>query len=453
MTSARMASPARAGVVLAAFGAALVCGGAMAIRPGAGLALVLGLGFVPLAFFNLPMALALVAPLALLRYLPAVSVGPTLAFAVVLMAWLGTLASRGSRAAVRLGQWRAVWLIAITLIWLAISVAWAEDRQAAGEQMIDWGVAAVLALMYFTTLLTERQIRLAIGGFVFGALIAVCIGLASTGLRPAPSALETATYTEGRLQAGGADPNYLAAWLVPAIVLAGGLMASTRSALHRCAILFGAAIIMVGLAATQSRGGLLAAIAAAVVALLVMRGHRLQVAAAMAIAVGLIGFWLAISPGALERVSTSDGGGSGRTDLWTVAWRVAEDHPLIGVGVGNFQHVSAAYVRRPGQLTFVEFVVDEPHLVHNSYLQVLAENGVIGLLLYATVLLVFLAASWRVARQFDARGDLRLATLARSLFVAQISVMVAIFFISAAPSAPFWLLCGVSGALLMHARA
>lgn len=450
--AARHQLPPRAVVVCAALGAAALCGLLIAIRPAAGVGFALALGLVPLAFYNLPMALAMIAPIAFIRHLPVVWVGPTFAFAVVLMAWLGVLAARDSPAAARLARWRGVWLIALTLVWLVLTIAWTGDGHAATKELLNWCIAALLALIYFTTLLSERQLRLVIGGFVFGALLAVSIGLASTGLRPASSALETATYTQGRLQAGG-DPNYLAAGLVPAIVLTAGLMASTRSILVRWGLMFAAAIITVGLAATQSRGGLLAAVAAALVALLVMRRHRLQVSAMMAIAVGLIGFWLAISPGALERITDADGGGSGRADVWTVAWRVFEDHPFQGVGLGGFREASAAHVLQPGQLTAVEHIVDKPKVVHNTYLQLLAETGVIGLALYLAALIAFLAASWRAARLFDARGDPGLATLSRSLFVAQISGAVALFFISGATSVPFWLLYGMSGALLMLARA
>lgn len=443
--------PLRALVFCAALGAAALCGLLMAIRPAAGVGFALALGLVPLAFYNLPMALALIAPIAFIRHFPVMWVGPTFAFAVVLMAWFGVLSGRKSDAAARLARWRGVWLIAITLVWLVLTIAWVTDGQAASKELVSWGIAALLALIYFTTLVTERQLRLVIGGFVFGALLAVCIGLASTGLRPASSALETATYAQGRLQAG-ADPNYLAAGLVPAIVLAAGLTASTRSILVRSGLMLAAAIITIGLAATQSRGGLLAAMAAAIVALLVMRRHRLQVSAAMAIAVGLIGFWLAVSPGALERITETDGGGNGRSDVWTVAWRVFEEHPFQGVGLGGFREASAAHVLQPGQLTAVEHIVDKPKVVHNTYLQLLAETGVIGLVLYLAALLAFLGASWQAARLFDARGDPGLATLARSLFVAQIGGAVALFFISGATFVPFWLLYGVSGALLMLAR-
>lgn len=452
MTISRLQLPARAVVVTAAFGAAILCGLLMAIRPAAGVGFAFALVLIPLAFYNLPMALALMAPIAFIRHLPAVWVGPTFAFAVIVMAWLGTLSARDSLAAQRLARWRGVWLIAITLVWLVLTVAWAQDGDAATKEIVNWFVAALLALVYFTTLLNERQLRLVIGAFVLGAVLAVSIGLASSGLRPASSALETATYTEGRLQAG-ADPNYLAASLVPAILLAGGLIASTSSVLYRWVLTSAAAIITIGLAATQSRGGLLAAVAAAIVALFVMRRHRLQVTAAMAISVGLIVIWLAISPGAFERIINADGGGNGRADLWTVAWRVFEDHPVRGVGLGGFEQASSSYVLQPGQLTSVELIVDKPHVVHNTYLQLLAETGVPALVLYVAALLAFLAASWRAARLFDARGDPGLATLARSLFVAQVSIMVALFFISGSTTAPFWMLYGVSGALLMLARA
>jgi len=82
---------------------------------------------------------------------------------------------------------------------------------------------------------------------------------ASGGLESSSDAIERATATEGRLQGGGGDPNFLAAGLIPAVGLAGALMAGDRRVLVRGGLLAAIAILTVGFAATQSRGGLVAA--------------------------------------------------------------------------------------------------------------------------------------------------------------------------------------------------
>ncbi len=441
-----------AGVATAGIAVAGMCGLLMAVRPAAGIGFALALLFVPLAFINLPVALVLIAPIPFLRFLPAVWIGPTFAFLVVLVAWLGTLGK--SDTGRRLVRHRpAILVFSALLVWLIVSLSWAEPESAeVGWDLINWVLAGLVALIFATTPREERHVRLILGAFVAGAVLSVMIGLLSTGLQPASSAVETATYTEGRLKGGVSDPNYLAAGLVPAIVLAMALVAGSRTTLGRWALLVSVGIAAVGLGATQSRGGFLAALAAAGLALLVMRRYRLKILAVVVLVGALAGLWFAAAPGAWERISEADGGGSGRAELWLVAWRVVESHPVVGVGFGGFERAAAEYVRQPGQLTTVKLIVDDPHVVHNTYLQMLAETGVVGLALFLGVLGSLLAAALRAARLFEAHGDARMATLARALFVAQASGLVALFFVSNATDVGLWLLFGLGGAMLLLAR-
>ena len=128
-----------------------------------------------------------------------------------------------------------------------------------------------------TTITTRKQVLLVMLGFVCGAVLSVVIGLVVNGLSGVSSAYETATQTEGRLSGGSGDPNYLAAGVVPAIVLAAGLFQQLKGALSRLGLGVALVILVTGLAATQSRGGLLAAIGALVASLVIMRGRRRHV--------------------------------------------------------------------------------------------------------------------------------------------------------------------------------
>ena len=62
-----------------------------------------------------------------------------------------------------------------------------------------------------------------------------------------------------------------------------------------------------------------------------------------------------------------------REALWTGAVRMAADRPLIGVGPGRFGTESPRYVRNN------PIPLGETPVVHNSYLHVLAEIGLLGL--------------------------------------------------------------------------
>ena len=57
-------------------------------------------------------------------------------------------------------------------------------------------------------------------------------------------------------------------------------------------------------------------------------------------------FFLA-SPSALHRVTSFNAGGNGPAELWTVGWRMTDDHPVLGGGLAAFQMEAKNYVREP----------------------------------------------------------------------------------------------------------
>ncbi|HEX8082728.1 MAG TPA: O-antigen ligase family protein [Solirubrobacteraceae bacterium] len=441
-------------VAIAAAGVALFSGLLIAVRPALGVGFVVALAFVPIAFVNLRLALVLCTPIPFIQYLPAVSVGPTFALLVVLAAWLGTGRDRraaGASALARQGPLVAVLLGLV--VWVTVSIALSEDTGRALGEATNWYVAALLFFIFATTLRTGRDARLVVAAFVFGAVLSVSVGLAATGLHPVDSAIETSTFTEGRLKGGSSDPNYLAAGIVPAIVLAFGLAAGLRSALSRWAVAVAIMILAVGLAATQSRGGFIALLVAALAGVVLIRRHRLLILSGTAVLCGLVALSLAVTPGAWDRVTKVDGGGNGRSDLWTVAWRIGQEHPVTGVGISDFATEAHRYVRRPGQLTDAALIVDRPHVAHNTYLQVLTELGLVGLALFLALVAVFLALTWQAARRFVERGETALASLTTALLVAELAWLIALFFISAASDRRMWILFALAVVLrVMSAR-
>jgi O-antigen ligase len=71
-----------------------------------------------------------------------------------------------------------------------------------------------------------------------------------------------------------------------------------------------------------------------------------------------------------------------RYDLWRAGWLMWLDHPIRGVGIGMYAHNSYAYMQRlPG-------VMPRTLVAHNMYVQTLAETGLIGLLLFLSIIYV-----------------------------------------------------------------
>ena len=116
--------------------------------------------------------------------------------------------------------------------------------------------------------------------------------------------------------------------------------------------------------------------------------------------------WLA-PPDAVEHV-THTGGGTGRTTIWAVGWRMVEAHPFTGIGADNFQISSIHYLLRPGALTRTDFIVEKPKVAHNTYLEVLATLGIVGLLMFLSILAFAIRQTVRAVRSFARRGDYKM---------------------------------------------
>jgi hypothetical protein len=430
-------------VIGAALAGATLAGLAMVRGVQLGIAVAVGLCYAPLVFLNLRMAIVVWLPSVSLIAVSALDVGPNLAGLLIVMAWFGMLATRGSSVAALLVQHGRLLVVAGALVlWVLLSMAWAKQPPALGSQIIFSWLAVGLILLVISTTITERRyLRLAVGAFVLGAVISVVIGLFGGVVQD-----ETA-----RVVGGSGDPNFLAAGVVPGIVLAAGLAAGSDRVLVRLAVLPAIALLTVGLVASESRGGFVAAIVAAVAVLVLAKNHRAWAVAFVLCVVGVAGAWFSIDPAAWQRVSDFSES-TGRSELWSVAWQMWQDHPVGGVGLDGFIDNAAGYVRDLGPLEFAEFITDEPKVVHNTYLQLLAETGIVGLALFLGVVVGCVRRAWRAAALFERMGDLPMATLARSAIAGVVAMLASGFFVSGGTDRRFWVLLALGPALLACAR-
>jgi O-antigen ligase len=446
----RAARPSAAQAFAAAAAAAggLAVGVAVTVDVKVGLALALAAVAAPLALIDVPVAAAAWVGLGLLSGLAPFGLATTAVGLLLLAAWLVRLPAERARAAAALRLHRGLLAWAgLLLLWLALSIGWARDPGAAALELARWSMAAVALVILLTVVRTERDIRLIVVALIAGTLVSVLVGLAAGGLGAPETSLDTATSTQGRLQGGSGDPNFLASYIVPVAVLAAAVR-PLLPAVGRAVVPGAIVVLVVGLGATQSRGGTLAAIAALLAAVVLMRGRRLWVLATIALVTCAAVAYFAAMPSAIDRLTSSSDGGNGREDLWRVAGRMFADHPVAGVGLDNFRVRSSGYVREPGSLQFVDLIAERPHEVHNTYLQILAENGVVGLLLLVAFVLAALASARRAARRFQARGAVALAQIARAVLVADVALLVAALFLSFGSRPTFWVLLALGPLLL-----
>lgn len=73
-----------------------------------------------------------------------------------------------------------------------------------------------------------------------------------------------------------------------------------------------------------------------------------------------------------------------RLKLWHLALRMFEDHPVRGVGNGNYVKLHALYLKRYPQYYYYSTFKEYPS--HNSYLKILSELGILGFIPFAAML-------------------------------------------------------------------
>jgi O-antigen ligase len=431
---------------------ALVLGVALAVNVVYGLTLLFVALYVPLVFADLPAAIAVWIALSPFSLLGHVQLGLT---AAALLLALGALCTSTALPRARNVVRRPRWLLlfAALLVWLILSLAWSENPSRGFHELKDWGRIAVVVCVIALTVRTRRDVRLILLGLIVGPMLSVAFGLVhpTSAAALAANANATTTSVGGRLTGAIGDPNFLALTIVPAIVLA--VAVRTRmTAAWRWVLLGAIVLLVVGLGATESRGGVLSALVALVVAVAITPRRRGGVALAAVSVIALCGAYLALNHAALHRVTSGEDAGNGRVELWTVAWRMTAQHPILGVGLNNFTVNSARYVDRPGSMRFVNLIAEKPHVVHNTYLSSLAETGIVGLALLLIVMVAGLSSAWKAAQRFERRGDEQLADIARAVFVATVAVLTAAIFLSVGPQPELWLLLALAVALLAMAR-
>ncbi len=233
------------------------------------------------------------------------------------------------------------------------------------------------------------------------------------------------------------DPNDFAYLMVCALPLACYLLTeqkSRRVIWATCCVLLTAATL-----ATLSRGALVGLAALAPWAVLTRRvplsGLLLGVVTVLSVAGVAFMLW---APLLNDRLSMkgriADKNVTAREALWTGAVMMAADRPLIGVGPGRFGLESPGYVRNnPIPLG------DNP-VVHNSYLHVLAEIGLLGVIGFVG----FLVSSWRLLARGRRRaisiGDRDGRRLATAMQASLVVAVVAGAFLSEQFTTPFWMI-------------
>src|SRR3954452_10660474 len=433
------------GMGLIALGVGVLAG----ISPQLAIAAALGLSFAALVVANITVGLCLFTVVSFLDILSNIggSVGITKLIGLLLvLSWFATISTRGENGKdFAAAHPTMTYLLAMFVAWSTFSFVWAESPSVALGTSFRYFQDLLLFLIVFTGVRERRHAIWVAAAFVGGATIAAVVAII---YRPDPGQYDVARAT-GTI----GDPNELAAVLVAGLLLAGALVVILkRSPALRVAAATAMLLCAGGLLVTFSRGGLIALGFAMVAGVFIAgRWRRVALGALVLVSVTGLTYFAVLAPQASrDRVLKADGG-TGRTDIWKVGSRMVSDHPVRGVGSGNFKISSIHYVLKPGSIKY-DFFIDHPKVAHNMYLHVLAELGVVGLLLFVSIIAFALMSALHAARTFAEAGDEDMDLLTRAAMLAVLGMLAADFFLSGQLSKQLWLLLGLGPAMLAIAK-
>lgn len=431
---------------------AISIGALSGVQPRLGLLTALGVIFVGLVLTNLFIgfaAMVMFAYLEVLSVLGGVSLAK-IAGALIVVAWVATASTSGRRArnffAERPGL---TYLVLAFLAWNAISFAWSDSHSAALSSVMRYTLDAFLLAIAFTAVRDRRDAIRILAVIVAGATVAAVSAIAS------PPPPESAVF--GRATGTVGDPNELAAALVVGLAIAVAFAVNRHiSTPLRALSGISAALCLSGILLSLSRGGLIATACALVVAVAVggrWRGRVLALCGTLAImAVGYFALFASL-PAKQRVLDVGSGGGTGRLDLWTVGLRMIDAHPLNGVGSGQFALSSVHYLLRPGLIQSGAFILSTPKVAHNTYINIVAELGVVGGLLFVAILIFCVGCALRAVQLVRRAGDEGLEILFRGVVVAMGGYFAALMFLSENYAKLLWILLALGPVMLAVASS
>jgi O-antigen ligase len=337
-------------------------------------------------------ALLFVQPFALYREIFATQI--TLPKIVLLATILGLVSYRGLWAKLREPPIRNLALaLASVLVATFITIFVAQHHDVVIRETLKDFEYLLMALAAYAAYRLDPDDSIALGAFTLSVALVVITALAEefTG---APSGMYMNNgHIVPRIAGALEGPNQLAGYLEVAVAVLGAWVAMRPSRIS--AIVLGA--VGCALILTFSRSGYFGSAVALVVIAAVLPKSSISVLKSLAggALAGLIGafFWALQTHSAdvfrITATSSAYAGGVGnRGDLWRAAWFFFRQHPLLGIGAGNFE-LELADAGLYGVRTHA----------NSWYFQSLAEGGIVLFAAVCAFIATAIVTLWRGIRQ------------------------------------------------------
>ena len=285
-----------------------------------------------------------------------------------------------------------IWLYMTFLLWAWVSSFASPFPSDAFNEVIERFKLLVIIVLVINTLRSEGQLRF------YLLFVLLCFILF-----PARGTLLGGDTIQGRAVWNFiySNPNDLAALSLLALGIAASFVFSeTDWNLLRIGALLSVLVLLLVILLTQSRGVFLGLMVAAVPAAIPILFKKLHLAIGIAIVAALaISFiippkvWVRLigieNLTSTETIAKADHEGSAaeRFEIQKVGWHIFRENPILGVGIGTYKLANNMYSPKLGKRD-----------THNTYLNLAAETGLPGLILWCTLVVSSLYHAYHVRR-------------------------------------------------------
>lgn len=285
---------------------------------------------------------------------------------------------------------KTVWVMLLLLVVSVLSLVGLQCSVTFEDQIFqplmrglgiwkEWLMAPTLYAILLTQLVGPSKYQLLVRrSFLWGATLLALHALLTGNMA-----------ADGRLLGYFSNPNYLALYLAPALWMAGTELSKCcrRDLLEKLVwvLVIGAALFL-----TRSYAAWLALVVVAVLATVVSFDGRKRWTFVGLLLAGVL-MLVAVELGSDKFIQTFDFMGRSssavRLEIWRVAWGLWQQHPVLGIGLGNFQ---LEYLQNAWS------ILDHAPLewnvlhTHNLYMHWLTEVGLLGLGTFLVLVILLL---------------------------------------------------------------
>jgi O-antigen ligase len=318
-----------------------------------------------------------------------------------------------------------------------LSVLGALYPLEAFKYLIVYGKLFIFYFLVINVIETKQHIWACTLTIIFSNLGSVLYGFYSLFFAPHSTG---EMMVKARMRGLTDDPNIMAmeiVFIIPPLLL---LIFHEGWKLRSFLYLLGVGALLAGLVASFSRGG---TIALGIVFAIVLYHKRSWPLFILTLSIALVLVVFVIPPTFWEHLLTLFDLGKFLADP-SLRWRgrlmmgaidLFTQHPVFGIGIGNWMLIASRYMSLRSLA------------VHNTFLHVAAETGIFGILFFLMIFFRTFTNFSNAHRFFRQSGEVRLALLSQGFHIGLVGVFVGSVFLSVQEAFVIWAIFGFSVAM------